>query len=85
MRIPQHNVVQALLEELGEPFMSSSLELPGVEMYELDSQDVEDKIGHAVELIIDSGYTPIEPSTVVELLDNGPQIIREGKGVIDFV
>jgi len=85
VRIPQHNVVQALLEELGEPFMSSSLELPGVEMYELDSQDVEDKIGHAVELIIDSGYTPIEPSTVVELLDNGPQIIREGKGVIDFV
>ena len=85
VRIPEHNVVQALLQELGEPFMSSSLELPDVEMYEMDSQDIDDRIGHALTYIIDSGYTPIEPSTVVELLDDGPQIIRAGKGVIDFV
>lgn len=85
IRIPQHNVVDALLTELDEPFMSSSLVLPDVEMYELDSQDIDDRIGHAVEYIIDSGYTPIEPSTVVELLEDGPQIVRSGQGVIDFV
>ena len=65
--------------------MSSSLELPDVDFYDLDSQLINDSIGHAMEFIIDSGYTPVEPSTVVELLDDGPQIIREGKGVIDFV
>lgn len=85
VRLPQHNVVDALISELGEPFMSSSLELPDVDIYDIDSQLINDTIGHAMEFIIDSGYTPVEPSTVVELLDDGPQIIREGKGVIDFV
>ncbi|VAW42363.1 Hypothetical YciO protein, TsaC/YrdC paralog [hydrothermal vent metagenome] len=85
VRLPQHKVVEALVAELGEPFMSSSLELPDTEMYELSSQDIADQLGHACEFIIDSGYTPLEPSTVVELLDDGPQVIRAGKGVIDFV
>lgn len=84
IRLPDHKVVQALVAELGEPFMSSTLELPDTEMYELDSTDIDDKIGHSLEFILDSGYTPIEPSTVVELLDDGPQVIRVGKGVVDF-
>ncbi len=85
IRLPEHKVVEALIEELGEPMMSSSLEMPDVDMYEMDSQMINDNIGHALEIIIDSGYTPVEPTTVVELLDDGPKIIREGKGVIDFV
>ena len=85
IRIPKHNVVEALLEALGEPFMSSSLVLPQQETYGLDSQEIDDRIGHMVEYIIDSGYNPVEPSTVVELLDDGPQIIRSGQGDIDFV
>lgn len=85
IRLPDHQVVQALVTELGEPFMSSTLDFPDSEMYQLDSTDINDEIGHALDYIIDSGYTPIEPSTVVELLDDGPQIIRAGKGVIDFV
>ncbi|HFC30350.1 MAG TPA: threonylcarbamoyl-AMP synthase, partial [Oceanospirillales bacterium] len=52
---------------------------------ELDSSEINDLIGHAVDYIIDSGYTPTEPSTVVELLDDSPKIIREGKGEVDFV
>lgn len=90
VRLPDHPVVKALVEELDEPFMSSSLEIfnannEHAETSELDSQDINDLIGHALEFIIDSGYTPAEPSTVVELLDEGPKIIREGKGVVDFV
>jgi tRNA threonylcarbamoyl adenosine modification protein (Sua5/YciO/YrdC/YwlC family) len=84
IRLPDHRVVQALVKELGEPFMSSSLDFPDTPMYELDSTDIDDRIGHALDFIIDSGYTPIEPSTVVELLDDGPQVIRVGKGVVDF-
>lgn len=85
VRLPDHKVVTALVEELGEPFMSSSLELHNLDIDELDSTEINDNIGHALEYIIDSGYTPAEPSTVVELLDDGPQVIREGKGVVDFV
>jgi tRNA threonylcarbamoyl adenosine modification protein (Sua5/YciO/YrdC/YwlC family) len=84
-RLPDHTVVRALLEELDEPFMSSSLDLPDIAMEEIDSQMIDDQIGHALAYIIDSGYTAIEPSTVVELLDEGPIVLREGKGEIDFV
>jgi tRNA threonylcarbamoyl adenosine modification protein (Sua5/YciO/YrdC/YwlC family) len=85
VRLPDHAVVTALVTELGEPFMSSSLELFDADVEELDAFEIEDRIGHAMEYIIDSGYTQSNPSTVVELLDEGPQVIREGKGVVDFV
>ena len=85
VRLPDHEVVKALVEEVGEPFMSSSLEIQENNDYELNSDEINDRIGHALEYIIDSGYTPAEPSTVIELLNDGPQVIREGKGVIDFV
>ncbi|HHL31173.1 MAG TPA: threonylcarbamoyl-AMP synthase [Oceanospirillales bacterium] len=85
VRIPDHAVVAALVAELGEPFMSSSLELHDEDNFELDSQEINDRIGHALAFIIDSGYTPAEPSTVIELLDNGPTVLRVGKGVVDFV
>jgi tRNA threonylcarbamoyl adenosine modification protein (Sua5/YciO/YrdC/YwlC family) len=85
VRLPDHEVVTAIVTELGEPFMSSSLELFDADIEELGATEIDDRIGHAMEYIIDSGYTPSNPSTVVELLDNGPQVIREGKGVVDFV
>ncbi len=85
VRLPNHEVVRSLVKEIGEPFMSSSLEIHNANSEELDSQEINDLIGHALEFIIDSGYTPTEPSTVVELLDDGPQIIRQGKGEVDFV
>jgi len=85
VRLPDHAVVTALVTELGEPFMSSSLELFDADVENLDAFEIEDRIGHAMEYIIDSGYTQSNPSTVVELLEEGPQVIREGKGVVDFV
>ncbi|WP_395377653.1 L-threonylcarbamoyladenylate synthase [Marinicella sp. W31] len=85
IRISAHGVVQALLEALGEPMMSSSLELPGEDMYEWDADDINVRIGHRVNSIIDSGFTPQEPSTVVDLTGDAPVVIREGKGEIDFV
>ncbi len=85
VRLPDHKVVSELVKELGEPFMSSSLELHNAEVDELDSSEINDQIGHALDFIIDAGYTPTEPSTVVELLDDGPRVVREGKGVVDFV
>ncbi len=85
VRISDHPVVNALLEALGEPMMSSSLQLPDEDMYELDSQDINLRIGHKINSIIDAGYTPPEPSTIVDLTGEAPEIIRHGKGEVDFV
>ncbi len=85
VRLPDHEVVKFLVKELGEPFMSSSLEIHNADIEELTSMDIDDLIGHSLDFIIDSGYTPSEPSTIVELLDDGPKILREGKGEVDFV
>jgi len=85
IRIDEHPVVMALLEELGEPMMTSTLEFPGIDMYELDVNDIEMKVGKLVSAIIYSGYCAQEPSTVVDLSNGEVDIIRQGKGVIDFV
>lgn len=85
VRIADHAVVDALLEELGEPMMTSTLEFPDIDMYELDVDDIELRVGNRVNSIIDAGYCAQEPSTVVDLSMGEVDIIRQGKGVIDFV
>ena len=85
IRIDEHPVVQCLLDELGEPLMTSTLEFPDVDMYELDVHDIELKVGTRVNTIIDSGYCAQEPSTVIDLSEGEVNIIRQGQGVVDFV
>ena len=85
VRISGHNVVQALLAELGEPMMTSSLEFPDVEMYTLDIDDVVAKIGNQVDVIIDVGYCAQDPSTVIDLSEGEVTVLRKGAGEIDFV
>jgi len=85
VRVSDHVVVQALLAELGEPMMTSTLEFPDIDMFELDIDDVVDKIGNQVDVIIDVGYCAQEPSTVVDLSEGEVTIIRQGAGEIDFV
>ena len=85
VRISGHNVVQALLAELGEPMMTSSLEFPDVEMYALDIDDVVAKIGNQVDVIIDVGYCAQDPSTVIDLSEGEVTVLRKGAGEIDFV
>ncbi len=78
LRISAHGVVQALLEQLDEPLMSVSLILPGCEFYDVD--DVRDAIDNQVDLIIDDGYCPPEPTTVIDLSGDTLEIIRHGAG-----
>ncbi len=80
IRVPDNVISQALLEELGEPLMSSTLILPGDEMPLTDPYDIKDTLGHAVDLIIDGGYCGFEPTTVIDLTDEAPTIVRQGKG-----
>jgi len=78
LRISHHGVVQALLDELNEPMMSVSLILEGYEFYDID--DVRDAIENQVDVIIDDGYCPPEPTTVIDLSGDGIEIIRQGAG-----
>ncbi len=80
MRVPDNAIVMALLEELGEPLMSTTLILPGETIPECDPYEIRQSLEHAVDLIIDGGYGSLEPSTVVDLTDDLPQVVRAGLG-----
>jgi tRNA threonylcarbamoyl adenosine modification protein (Sua5/YciO/YrdC/YwlC family) len=80
LRVPDHPIARALLAELNEPLMSSTLMLPG-ETYPLsDPQEMREKLEHAVDLIIDGGPGGLEASTVVELENGVAHVTRAGKG-----
>ena len=83
IRIPDHPVAQALLEELGEPMMSSTLILPGADMPETDAHDIRERLEHDVDLVIDGDNCGVEPTTVIDLVDGVPEVIREGRGSIE--
>lgn len=80
LRIPDHKITQALLEQLGEPLMSSSLILPGEEYPMTEPYDIREVLEHSVDLVIDGGYCGMEATTVVNLLDDVPAVIRVGAG-----
>ena len=80
LRIPDNPIAQALLGELGEPLMSSTLILPGDEMPLTDPYDMRDTLGHEVDLVIDGGYCGFEPTTVVDMNDDSATVVRKGKG-----
>lgn len=85
LRVPAHPVCQALLEELGEPIMSSTLWLPGDDHPLVDGEEVRERLPHGLDVIIDSGNCGIEPTTVVDLSDGQPRVLRRGKGSVDFL
>lgn len=80
IRIPDNPIALALLEELGEPIMSSTLTLPGDELPLTDPYDMRQTLEHDVDLVIDGGYCGIEPTTVVDMEGEVPTIARLGKG-----
>ncbi len=80
IRVPDHAILKALLEEHGQPLMSSSLILPGMEFPETDAYEIRDRLEHQVDVIIDGGHCGIEPTTVVDLTDPAPTVIRQGRG-----
>ncbi len=67
IRVPRHNLVRAMLDALGEPIMSSTLTLPGDDRPLTDAHEIQSRIGHEIEAIIEAGPTGIEPTTVLDL------------------
>jgi len=84
IRIPDHEVCLSLVMEFGGPIISTTVRLPDEEIL-TDPEIIEERIGHSVDLVIDSGILSPELSTVVSLVDDTPEIIREGKGNSDLL
>ncbi|MFT6033766.1 MAG: tRNA threonylcarbamoyl adenosine modification protein (Sua5/YciO/YrdC/YwlC family) [Arenicella sp.] len=85
IRIPDNAIVHALLVELGEPIMSSSLILPGSELAMADPEVIRQQLEHDVDLVIDGGLGTLEPSTVLDWHDTRLRVLREGAGDIAFL
>jgi tRNA threonylcarbamoyl adenosine modification protein (Sua5/YciO/YrdC/YwlC family) len=85
VRIPAHRVVHALLTELGEPLLSSSLILPGDKQPLNDAHEIRARLERRVDLIIDAGPCGVVPTTVVDLTAEVPVVTRQGKGNADLL
>jgi tRNA threonylcarbamoyl adenosine modification protein (Sua5/YciO/YrdC/YwlC family) len=80
VRIPRHTVAQALLAEHGEPLVSSTLLLPGQQEPITQGWEIRQRLGHLLEAVIDSGDCGTEPTTVIDLSQAEPQVLRRGAG-----
>jgi len=82
LRVPDHAIVKAILDTLGEPIMSSTLSLPGDDVPLSDVNTIEERIGNQIDLLVDGGPTGIESTTVIDLSSGSIEILREGLGDI---
>lgn len=80
LRVPDHSVVSALLAELGEPLLTSTLLLPGEELPLTDPEEIRERLGKQVELVIDAGFCGPEATTVLDLTSGTPELVRAGRG-----
>ena len=80
IRVPDHKLVSAMLDELGEPIMSSTLSLPGDDHPLTDPLEIEERIGHEIEVIIDCGPTGLEPTSILDLSEGTVEVLRRGRG-----
>jgi len=85
IRIPNNAIVNALLAELGEPIMSSSLILPNAELAMADPDEIRAQLEHDVDLVIDGGLGTLQPSTVIDWHQEQLRVLRQGAGDIAFL
>src|SRR5690606_3701224 len=80
LRVPDHPVVSALLEELNEPMLTSTLLLPDEDLPLTDPEEIRDRLEKQVELIIEAGYCGPEATSVIDLTSGAPELVRAGRG-----
>jgi len=83
LRIPNHPITLALLKELNEPLLTSTLILPGDETPLADVDEIRDRLEHQLDLIIDAGHCGTEMTTVINLTGGAPELVRAGKGLLE--
>lgn len=80
IRVPDHAIAQALVQTIDAPLFSSTMALPGESSALTDPYDIRDRLEHELELVIDAGIVPDEPTTIIECSAKNIEIIRQGKG-----
>lgn len=80
LRVPDHAIPHAILKALGEPIMSTTLIMPGKELPESEPEIIRELLEKQVDVIIDGGQCGFEPTTVIDMISEPPQILRQGKG-----
>src|SRR5690606_2990002 len=80
LRVPDHAVTQALLAELDQPLLSMTLLLPDETEALNEAWDIRDRLEHQLDLVIDAGACPAEPTTVIDLTGDDPRLVRRGAG-----
>ncbi len=80
IRVPDHAICLAIVQEFGHPVISTSASDPENDQILSSPQEIRDKLGHAVDLIVDGGPVPGKPSSVISLIDDNPEVLREGSG-----
>ncbi|MGZ4999277.1 MAG: Sua5/YciO/YrdC/YwlC family protein, partial [Methylomonas sp.] len=81
VRIPEHRIAEALINELGEPLLTSTLILPGDEDAMADPYEIRKRLDRELDLIIDGGVIDYKPTTVIACVDNVIEIVRQGIGL----
>ena len=80
LRVPEHAIALALLAELGQPLLGTTLIMPGEELPLNDAEQIRDILEKQLELVIDGGSCSMEPTTVVDLSGDEPVVLRQGRG-----
>lgn len=80
LRVPENRITLALLEELGEPLIGTTLQLPGDDHMLSDPEEVRERLEKQIELIIDGGAGMLEATTIIDLTGPEPELVREGRG-----
>lgn len=85
IRVPGHVTAQALLETLGEPLISCTLQFPGEDLPVGAPEDWREQLDRAVDIVVDGGPCGIDPTTVLDLSDEGVEVLRRGKGELERI
>ena len=80
LRVPEHRVLQALLEQMGQPLIASTLIPPGEDDPLNDADDIRERFEHQLQAVIDAGACPMAPTTVIDLSADPPVLVRRGRG-----
>lgn len=82
LRVPENRIAHALLEELGQPLLGTTLMLPGDDLALTDAETIRERLERQIDLVIDGGACSMEATTVIDLSDDEPVLIRQGRGDI---
>jgi len=83
IRVTDNLILEHLLAEYDQPVMSTTLIMPGNDYPETDAHDIREKLEHQLDLVVDGGACGIEPTTIVDLTDSVPRVVRKGRGPTD--